>query len=315
MKGKISVVVRNNRLQYKFEIKRNITVLKGDSATGKTTLIEMIAAYERDGEKSGISVQCEKKCFTLAGSFWRENLKHIKNALVFIDEGNLFLYTKEFATAIKNSDNYYIIATREPLKMLPYSVDEVYGIVNKTRGYGNIKRLYSEFDHIYQKDELNLKVDVVIVEDANAGHEFFKEYFEEKGVECITAKGKSNICKKLLEIPKSKYVLIIADGAAFGPEMEDVLRLKYTKRICLFLPESFEWIILKSGIVEIDNRILDTPEEFVESKDFFSWERFFNHVLSELTRGSYLEYTKKKLNANYLQESIKTKIVERLPNM
>ena len=33
MKGKHKVVVKNNKLHYEFEIKRNITIIKGDSAT------------------------------------------------------------------------------------------------------------------------------------------------------------------------------------------------------------------------------------------------------------------------------------------
>lgn len=45
MKGKHKIVVKNNRLHYEFEIKRNITIIKGDSATGKTTLINMIRQF------------------------------------------------------------------------------------------------------------------------------------------------------------------------------------------------------------------------------------------------------------------------------
>ena len=46
MKGKYKVVVKNNRLHYEFEIKRNITIIRGDSATGKTTLINMLRQAE-----------------------------------------------------------------------------------------------------------------------------------------------------------------------------------------------------------------------------------------------------------------------------
>lgn len=35
MKGKYHVVVQNKRLRYEFDIKRNITVIGGDSVTGK----------------------------------------------------------------------------------------------------------------------------------------------------------------------------------------------------------------------------------------------------------------------------------------
>lgn len=47
MKGKYHIVVQNNRLRYELDVKRNITIIRGDSATGKTTLLNMIqSAYE-----------------------------------------------------------------------------------------------------------------------------------------------------------------------------------------------------------------------------------------------------------------------------
>lgn len=45
MKGSVTVIVRNAKTKYEFTIKRNITVIKGNSATGKTTLIDMIREH------------------------------------------------------------------------------------------------------------------------------------------------------------------------------------------------------------------------------------------------------------------------------
>lgn len=132
MTGKYDIVVQNRRLQYKFTIERNITVLRGDSATGKTTLINMIASYQQNGEASGITINCEKTCTVLTGLRWQENLALIHDSIVFIDEGDKFVLSEDFARAVKNSDNYYVIATRAPLTNLPYSVDEIYGIRNST---------------------------------------------------------------------------------------------------------------------------------------------------------------------------------------
>ena len=42
MKGKHKIVVSTKRLKYEFELHRNLTVIRGDSATGKTTLVDMI---------------------------------------------------------------------------------------------------------------------------------------------------------------------------------------------------------------------------------------------------------------------------------
>lgn len=65
MRGKYRVVVKNKRLHYEFEIKRNITIIKGDSATGKTTLINMIRQFANLGNSSGVDLMCDVPCRTL----------------------------------------------------------------------------------------------------------------------------------------------------------------------------------------------------------------------------------------------------------
>ncbi len=42
MKGKYHIVVQNNKLRYELNIRRNITIIRGDSATGKTRLIRRL---------------------------------------------------------------------------------------------------------------------------------------------------------------------------------------------------------------------------------------------------------------------------------
>lgn len=150
MRGEHLVIIRNNRVQYKFTIRRNITVLREDSATGKTTLINMIADRENNGEDSGVQLTCDVPCVTLGGHDWESRLEHISGSIVFIDEGNAFVTSHDFARAVSRSDNYYVIAIRESLSSLPYSVDEIYGIRNDTRQkYQGIRRVYSSFKRIY----------------------------------------------------------------------------------------------------------------------------------------------------------------------
>ena len=77
---------------------------------------------------------------------------------------------------------------------------------------------------------------------------------------------------------------MIADGAAIGPEMD-----KYTlkkKNIHLYFPESFEWLILSSGLIQGKDiqSILENPENYLDSREYFSWERFFTSVLTERTK-------------------------------
>ena len=303
MKGSYEVVVQNRRIQYKFTINRNITILKGDSATGKTTLIEMIQAFQQNKESSGISLSCKKPCVVLDSNNWQLILQNTKESIVFIDEGNPFVTSKDFADAVKNSTNYYVIATRNNLFNLPYSIQEVYGIRNISGNkYQETKRLYSTLYNLYS-NKIRIKPKLVIVEDAKAGFEFFDFVCKKFSIPCISAKSKSKIYKTAME-SKEDDILIIADGASFGPEMEGILSLKKAINIGIYLPESFEWLLLKSDVLKKNeiSEILENPSAYIESAEHFSWETFFTSLLVKESQNTYLEYKKSKLNPNYLQD-------------
>ena len=100
---------------------------------------------------SPIELVCDKTCFVLLGALWREQLSGIRDSIVFIDEGNEFVRSADFAREIQMTDNYYVIVSRESLPALPYSVEEIYGI--RTSGkYGTLKQTYHEFYRIYGND-------------------------------------------------------------------------------------------------------------------------------------------------------------------
>lgn len=313
MKGKYHVIVQNNRLRYEFDIKRNITIIKGDSATGKTTLYSMIALAARLGDSSGVEVRCEKKCRTLDELDWKLVLPTLKEYIIFLDEDNLFLKTSDFARMVRESDNYFVIITREDLVNLPYSVEEIYGIHTAGK-YHDMKRVYNEFYHIYGNGEISedIKPDGVLVEDSNSGYDFFRDVCCEYNIRCESAGGKSKL-KDTLKHMGQENVLVIADGASIGSEMNELSQyMKMHPDTKCYLPESFEWIILKSGLIdgkEIQD-ILQHPQDFVESQEYFSWERFFTNVLVQHTKGTYLTYNKHKINKVYLQDKMKKAILK-----
>lgn len=277
MKGKHRIIVSTKRLKYDFEIRRNLTVIRGDSATGKTTLVDMIREYVNNPSGTPVELACDKKCYVLEGSLWKEQLSAMQDSIVFIDEGNEFIKTVEFADTIQKTDNYYIIVSRESLPSLPYSVEEIYGI--RTSGkYGTLKPCYHEFYRIYgaQTLEKDIKPEVVITEDSNSGYQFFNSVCRQQQLKCETMNGKSNVFH-YLNMHKNERILVIADGAAFGSEIDRVMQLIGGKdQVVLYLPESFEWLILKAKVVKSKwaDQVLEKPWEYVESKTYFSWERF-----------------------------------------
>ena len=315
MKGKYRIIVSTKRLKYDFEVRRNLTMIRGDSATGKTTLIDMIRDYVNNPSGTPVDLTCDKKCYVLEGALWKEQLKGITDSIIFIDEGNEFIKSVDFAEEIQKTDNYYVIATRESLPSLPYSVEEIYGI--RTSGkYGTLKQSYHEFYRLYGADvyEKSIKPDIVITEDSNSGYQFFAQICQEKQLNCESMNGKSNVFH-YLNMYKDEKILVIADGAAFGSEMDRVLQLiNKRKNVALYLPESFEWLVLSSGVLKNNSvvQILKNPSEYIESKEYFSWERFFTAVLIQETKDTYLTYAKKKLNAAYLSDMIKNSILKQI---
>lgn len=201
MRGKHHIIIESDNLKYEFDIKRNITVIQGDSATGKTTLIELLQLYSRQGIRSGVRVEADVPCTVYGGDAqqWPNVLQSIKGSIIFIDEDYTFVFTKEFASLVGQSDNYYVIITRRPLKNLPYSIQEIYGI--RTSGRFHFpEQVYHEFYPVFSEKEfqqLPQKV-ILLVEDQAAGFQFY--HAAGRGVECISAGGNSNIFRRLMEL-------------------------------------------------------------------------------------------------------------------
>ena len=49
MKGSHRIIVESRKVKYDFVIHRNITIITGDSGSGKTVLIDLIHDYGRYG--------------------------------------------------------------------------------------------------------------------------------------------------------------------------------------------------------------------------------------------------------------------------
>lgn len=311
MQGTYEITIENRKTRYMFTIRRNLTIIRGDSATGKTTLIDMVREYAENGENSGITLSCKCPCVVLEGVNWQSVLPNYQNSIVFIDEGNTFITTKEFAHAIAHTDNYYVIATRDALPMLPYSVEEIYGIRTSNK-YASLKKVHNELYHMYNFSyNDNFRPAVVLTEDSASGHQFWKSVCKDNNILCLPCAGKSNVIASILAVDRTKPILVIADGAAFGPEIDRVLKLSQVFKLSLYLPESFEWLILKAGIIRIDklSAILARPSDYVVSEKFFSWEQFFTALLTEATKDTPFAYKKAKINEAYLSSTAKSKIL------
>lgn len=318
LKGEVKISINNNKVAYEFILKRNITIVRGKSGTGKTTLYRLVSDHMKDNKGSGVKIiqSSGKSCIALSDTDWENQIIKTKNSIVFIDEGFIgFKNTKNinyFIREIEKTDNYYVIFSRESFDKIPSSVEEIYEI--KTKGkkhtlekYYKISDYYRLIVHTRKKD----KFLVLITEDSKSGKQFFKEYYKNTNREVDSANGNSNIINAINE-KIDKELLVIVDGAAFSPYIDKVYKIcKYHKNINLCVPESFEWMIIKSGVLKgkkIDEALNNTSER-IDIKQFFSWEQFFTYFLEYITKDKKrLKYEKKKISAYYLNKENMKKI-------
>lgn len=314
MRGTHAVYVANRRLDYRFELRRNITIVRGNSGTGKTTLYEMVADHTRLGQDSGVQISCDKDCVALVDLDWRAQLLRTRDSIVFLDEDAAYAASPEFARTIRETDNYYVIITREALYALPYSVEEIYQIRASGR-YHRFERMYHlDEAHAYEAGDSRIASHyaTVLVEDSHSGFQFLQHRVATTDIECVSAKGSASIYGWLRE-HVGQRVFVLADGAAFGAEAARVLALQdeHPDTITICLPESFGWLILASGILreQAIERVLNDPGSAIESKIYVSWEQFFTSFLRDITRGTPFAYSKAHLAQAYAIPSNANKIM------
>jgi hypothetical protein len=297
------------------ELERNITILTGESGIGKTALARLVQNYEDAGKQSGVAVQCKVPCRSITSDDgWQNRLNSIHNSIIFIDEGRRFLKRRDFAEAIEGCDNYFVLITRESLPQISYSVHSVLTLKNTVkRGSKHYSKAYERFDFVSHFSDVLHDAKFLITEDSNAGFEAFRKLSEGTTCACVAAGGKSRIAPLLISYG-SQSVIVVADGAAFGSEMNNVYNYYQENQtnVTLYLPECFEWLILKSSIVSGPRIrvILNRPWNYILSEEYKSWELFFTDLLIRYTAGTKLQYSKRNLAKAYLTSGNIRKIRE-----
>lgn len=173
MIGRYEIEVYNAQVHYFLTVKRNITILQGDSASGKSELVRLLSEYNSRQVSSGITVKCEKRCSVLTAEDWQERIAMMHDRIIFIDEGNYFVKSKDFAEAINGSDNYFVIINRDSLTELPYSINEIYGLrENTTSKYIHPGQVYNEMYQLYNPESIgDEKALTIITEDSKSGYQ------------------------------------------------------------------------------------------------------------------------------------------------
>lgn len=94
MKGSYRFRVKSKKIIFEFSIRRNITVIRGKSASGKTTLLHMMYEYLRIGRESGYSVSADSSYYVYlrkeVGRSWQEGKVEILVIMEIGSRGDIY---------------------------------------------------------------------------------------------------------------------------------------------------------------------------------------------------------------------------------
>lgn len=303
MKGRHSISIISRKASYHLVLERKVSILKGNSGTGKSSLIRLISEYLEYGKKSGVKVAVDSSAslgVLTNSSDWETVLSTVKNRVLFVDEDVDYIYTEAFQKELWGADCYVVIISRSGMFTgIPYAIFGIYELITEKNGENtatSMYQLYEEYDRVNNYD-------FILTEDSNSGFEMAKYAFGNDNIEVSSAGGNSSVLEMLIKRGRSyKNVCVNVDGAAFGAYIEPVLKYSEMRGdILVSAPESFEYVILNFTDVK---RCLSTDcgellrtYDYCEGTIYSTWEQFYENLLSQVTSENFgFVYSKRKLN-------------------
>ena len=296
----MNISIKSSNLNYELKIENKLTIITGLSATGKTTLINLINEY--NSENNVAEVDSELPMYIINSNIWENPELFRDKAFYFIDEDMEFLKTPKFFKNVMNSNGYFIVVGRNPEIFINYSVDSIYELkmyngVHRMVNKYNIKELTYEYSYNH--------VNGVINEDSGSGFEFYKYIIP---LSHTSSRGNKGILK-LLEVEDSKMVIL--DRVGYGKWINTLLNNIESNNYntILNLQNSFEYIILKSGILGNDLDDFELIESELKLNNINLEKIYFEMLITISNKDKKTRYTKKYMNPWYLESNILNKLI------
>lgn len=291
--------IKGKRINYLLEIQDRITIIRGDSATGKTTMAKIISQQLR-GINNGFEINTD---FNLK-EVLKNNIEYPDldpNSLYLLDEGSLET-SNQFANFVNKSRSHFIIISRDRMPNIIYSFESIYEFYNDN-GIIKLKHKYNDLNNQYVN---KLKLNKLITEDSNSGYQFYNKF---KNINVVSSKSNSKLSRM---IKNEDDIIVVFDSIAIGPYIENMYNISRNKNIYFLFPKSFEWLLLNSGIFRKSD--IEDSKNYI-GVIYITEEEYYTKLLIEVSsrfNNEYIRYKKHKLSDWYLEDDRFNKVINQL---
>lgn len=129
MVGTISLNIKCPKLEFDLILRRRITILRGNSGTGKSVLHSLVTLSETSNK---VNIKCKYNVVAINNLYGIDSsLRALSGSVVIVDENSPLLLNDEFKNKILKYDIWFILICRgDRYLSIPFSHKEVYEIVD-----------------------------------------------------------------------------------------------------------------------------------------------------------------------------------------
>lgn len=312
----IRIRCETKSINYEFYIYGRLSVIYGESGTGKTTYANIFGSPKNkedykpgkfldrlkgNGFDGDVKVECDRNVYALTEGQLQNFLMpsweySLDNSVVILDEyeyGTKTIYNTLIKILNKFKDCYVICIGRVLRHMQKLSVNSLYKIIrDKSTNTNHIVPAYSA-------QPANKDTNLIMVADSTSGFDFYKNYYKDSEMNVISCYGNSKVPKVLYILPLD-YVkpYIICDALSYAIYYQDteaiLSKLGDNYLPCpsdrIFAPESFEYLVWNSNW--INKRDISVPTDTIfDNAGFISEEKLYDNIF-EVFKNSCGKYDK-----------------------
>lgn len=293
----LSIEVRNKKYNCDLTLKHKVSVIKGDSGTGKTWLVKSLI-----DSSGGYKVKYNQKVTPVLLNVreWKQQLvsEYTYTPLFIVDDCD-FIFTKEFGNTFNSIGECYLllivrssvrVSKLERMNTISISGDSVYNFVSN----GIEHTITPDIDFRTIKIDKEIYCNKVLCEDSGSGFTFFKHMYGSTNV--VSSFGKDNIVNHILdnyeEYSKMDSLLLLVDYSAIGLRLQEILNVLRSCDINVYMLvnyKSFEYLLLRSNMFGISKE-----EIFKDEIKYPSLEVACECLLTSITKNKIYSYDKQK---------------------
>lgn len=249
----IKVSYTNSDLKIELVLTHKFNLIKDISGDGKSKTVKDIFNSIFKNAKN-IKVKSDYIIDSLDINKLREDdVFKNKSKLFIIDEdSNYLLCSNEFLNKYKNAECLFLVISREFLNTGYLNLNAVSTIKRENNLIYN--QVYFSYTDLKLPEFMSDTI--VVVEDSVGAKQFYEYYLN---TECVSAHGRNGI-SEVLSMYKDKKILLIADASQLGGNIKEIINVIEFNNICVkfFLPQSFEYLLLKSKFMKNVSLISET---------------------------------------------------------